>query len=141
MATSSASPDTSVPSVPQSRPKYNIRNPLPLSANQEQEVQKLFHKRVRAYCAPEIKAFAECARDRTVTATWICRQQRLAMNSCMLAHVKPEEEDRAREEWFASQEERRRVRDEELANVEKRRAEVISMMREDEQRQKLAKGR
>jgi COX assembly protein 1 len=35
----------------------------------------------------------------------------------MVAHAKPEEEDRAREEWFASFEERRRVRDEELARV------------------------
>jgi COX assembly protein 1 len=58
------------------------------------------------------------------------------MNSCMLAHAKPEEEDRAREEWFASYEERRRARDEELARVEKRRAEVIRMMRDDEARRR-----
>lgn len=81
-------------------------------------------------------AFAECAVNRTVTATWICRQQRLAMNSCMVAHAKPEEEDRAREEWFASFEERRRARDEELARVETRRAEVIRMMRNDEARRR-----
>lgn len=81
-------------------------------------------------------AFAECAVNRTVTATWVCRQQRLAMNSCMVAHAKPEEEDRAREEWFASFEERRRARDEELARVESRRAEVITMMRDDEARRR-----
>jgi hypothetical protein len=56
MATSSTSPDTSSTSVPKSAPKqYNLRNPLPLSAPQEQEVKLLYYKRVRAHCAPEIK--------------------------------------------------------------------------------------
>ncbi|KAI9932065.1 hypothetical protein ASPWEDRAFT_27661 [Aspergillus wentii DTO 134E9] len=114
------------------KPKYNLRNPLPLSAPQEAEVKQLYYKRVRGLCAPEIKAFAECAVNRTVTATWVCRTQRLAMNACMVAHAKPEEEDRAREEWFATHEERRRVKEEETAKVEKRRAEVIRLMREDE---------
>ncbi|KAE8151039.1 cytochrome c oxidase biogenesis protein Cmc1 like-domain-containing protein [Aspergillus avenaceus] len=113
-------------------PKYNLRNPLPLSATQEQEVKRIFHKRVRAHCAEEIKAFAQCAVNRTVTATWVCRNQRLTMNSCMLAHAKPEEEDRAREEWFATHEERRREKEEETRRVEKRREEIIRMMREDE---------
>jgi COX assembly protein 1 len=81
-------------------------------------------------------AFAECAVNRTVTATWVCRQQRLAMNTCMVEHAKPEEQDRAREEWFAGREARRRQREEELAAVEKRRLEVIRMMREDEERRK-----
>lgn len=31
------------------------RNPLPLSTAQESQVRELYHKRVRAYCAPEIK--------------------------------------------------------------------------------------
>ncbi|KAL4997883.1 cytochrome c oxidase biogenesis protein Cmc1 like-domain-containing protein [Aspergillus recurvatus] len=121
-------------------PKYNLRNPLPLSAAQEAEVKQLYYKRVRALCAPEIKAFAECAVNRTVTATWVCRAQRLAMNSCMVEHAKPEEEDRAREEWFASHEERRRAKQEELERVERRREEVIRMMREDEQRKMKASG-
>ncbi|KAJ0420488.1 cytochrome c oxidase biogenesis protein Cmc1 like-domain-containing protein [Aspergillus carlsbadensis] len=121
-------------------PKYNLRNPLPLSAAQEAEVKQLYYKRVRSHCAPEIKAFAECAVNRTVTATWVCRTQRLAMNSCMVAHAKPEEEDRAREEWFATHGERRKAKDEELAKTEKRREEVIKMMREDERRQAAAKG-
>ncbi|KAL5334894.1 cytochrome c oxidase biogenesis protein Cmc1 like-domain-containing protein [Aspergillus crustosus] len=115
-------------------PKYNLRNPLPLSAPQEQEVKQLYYKRVRSHCAPEIKAFAECAVNRTVTATWICRTQRLAMNSCMVEHAKPEEEDRAREEWFLTHGERRKVKEEDLIRVEKRREEVIRMMREDERR-------
>ncbi|EAW22401.1 uncharacterized protein NFIA_010830 [Aspergillus fischeri NRRL 181] len=131
----SSSPSTPTPQ-PQSTRKYNLHNPLPLSAAQEAEVKQLYYKRVRAQCAPEIKAFAECAVNRTVTATWVCRAQRLAMNSCMVAHAKPEEEDRAREEWFATHEERRRAREEELARVEKRREEVIRMMREDEARRK-----
>ncbi|CAG7925092.1 unnamed protein product [Penicillium olsonii] len=136
MATPSTSTDAT--STTPSKPN-NLRNPLPLSAPQEQEVKLLYYKRVRSYCAPEIKAFAECAVNRTITATWVCRQQRLAMNSCMIAHAKPEEEDRAREEWFAGIEERRRVRDEEQAGVERRRAEVIAMMREDEIRRREAK--
>lgn len=83
-------------------------------------------------------AFAECAVNRTVTATWICRQQRLTMNGCMLAHAKPEEEDRAREEWFATAEERRRARNEEDERVRRRREEVIRMMREDDERKKAS---
>ncbi|KAJ5167220.1 uncharacterized protein N7482_006001 [Penicillium canariense] len=141
MATPSASPDTSATaSAPK---KYNLRNPLPLSASQEQEVKQLYHKRVRARCAPEIKAFAECAVNRTVTATWVCRQQRLAMNSCMIEHANNrEEEDRAREEWFATFEERRRAKEQELVRVEKRREEVITMMRQDEERRRQqAQGR
>ncbi|OJI96973.1 hypothetical protein ASPVEDRAFT_121944 [Aspergillus versicolor CBS 583.65] len=119
-------------------PQYNLRNPLPLSAAQEAEVKQLYYKRVRSLCAPEIKAFAECAVNRTVTATWVCRTQRLAMNSCMVEHAKPEEEDRAREEWFSTHSERRRAKEEETQKVEKRREEVIRMMREDERRRNEA---
>ncbi|KAJ5465887.1 hypothetical protein N7530_009674 [Penicillium desertorum] len=129
MATSSTSPDTSSTSAPKTTPKqYNLRNPLPLSAP----------PRTRSETAVLQATFAECAVNRTVTATWVCRQQRLAMNSCMVAHAKPEEEDRAREEWFAGYEDRRRAREEELARVEKRREEVIRMMREDEARTRAA---
>ncbi|OXV05928.1 hypothetical protein Egran_06303 [Elaphomyces granulatus] len=133
MATASTSTDE-----PRPTPDMNLRNPLPLSAAQEAQVKQLYYKRVRGYCAAEIKAFAECAVNRTVTATWVCRQQRLAMNGCMLAHAKPEEEDRAREEWFAGRETRRRQREEEEASVERRRQVVVQMMRKDEERrQKL----
>lgn len=46
-----------VPEVPSgpSRPAQNLRNPLPLSATQEQEVRKLYYARVRSRCADEIK--------------------------------------------------------------------------------------
>lgn len=84
-----------------------------------------------------LPAFAECARNRTFTTTWVCRDQRLAMNSCMLAHASPEEEDRAREEWFAGREARRRQREEQEASVERRREQVIRMMREDDERKRL----
>ncbi|PYH45650.1 uncharacterized protein BP01DRAFT_356271 [Aspergillus saccharolyticus JOP 1030-1] len=126
---------------PRTNPKYNLRNPLPLSASQEAEVKQIYYKRVRGHCAAEIKAFAECAVNRTVTATWVCRDQRLAMNSCMVAHAKPEEEDRAREEWFATHEERRRAEQAKLDAVEERRAKVIQMMREDEERKRQQAGR
>ena len=85
-------------------------------------------------------AFAQCAVNRTITATWVCRDQRLAMNGCMVAHAKPEEADRAREEWFAGVEERRRQRDEDNQKVGKRREEVIRMMREDEERRTKSRG-
>ncbi|OMP82582.1 hypothetical protein BK809_0006892 [Diplodia seriata] len=88
------------------------RNPVPLSAGQEQQVRDLYHKRVRQRCADEVKEFASCALNRTISATWACRQQRLAMNTCMVAHATQEEQDRAREEWFATRELRKREREE-----------------------------
>lgn len=56
------------------------------------------------------------------------------MNGCMISHATPSEEDRAREEWFATFQERKKARQEEGRNVEKRRGEVIQMMREDDAR-------
>ncbi|KAI9892961.1 MAG: hypothetical protein M1814_000845 [Vezdaea aestivalis] len=129
---------SSVP-IPSSRP-------LPLSASQEQQVQELYHARVRGYCAEEIKStkpslfihsfslsevvckaqaykprpdFAKCAANRTVTATWKCRTERLSMNGCMLAHASFEEQDKARTEWFATMEERRTKREEQAVEREK----------------------
>ena len=107
------------------------RNPLPLSSVQEAQVNDLYYKRVRAYCADEIRGiplfntisptppptktaldFASCALNRTISATWACRTQRLAMNGCMIAHASQEEQDAAREEWFATRDERIRQREE-----------------------------
>jgi len=34
------------------------RNPLPLSTAQESQVRELYHKRVRGYCAAEIKGIS-----------------------------------------------------------------------------------
>ncbi|MCJ1280995.1 hypothetical protein MMC26_000313 [Xylographa opegraphella] len=82
------------------------RNPLPLSAGQEQQVRDLYYKRVRGYCADEIRDFAACALHRTISATWACRRQRLSMNRCMIAHATQQEQDAAREEWFASRDKR-----------------------------------
>lgn len=98
------------------------RNPLPLSAGQEQQVREVYHARVRGYCAAEIKgswslilcaiqsiaeqtsitAFADCALGRTFSAPFVCRQQRLSMNTCMISHATQSEQDAAREEWFAT---------------------------------------
>ncbi|KAL9601694.1 MAG: hypothetical protein Q9179_002784 [Wetmoreana sp. 5 TL-2023] len=100
-------------------PKLPSRNPIPLSASQDAQVRELYYKRVRGYCATEIREFASCALNRTISATWACRQQRLAMNSCMIAHASQEEQDAAREEWFATRDERKRER----AEKEKRRKE------------------
>lgn len=56
------------------------------------------------------------------------------MNGCMVAHAKPEEEDRAREEWFATFQDKRREREEKAREVAGRRDEVIRMMRADDER-------
>ena len=56
--------------------------------------------------------FASCALNRTISATWACRSQRLAMNGCMIAHASQREQDAAREEWFATRDERIRQRQE-----------------------------
>ncbi|KAI0099222.1 cytochrome c oxidase biogenesis protein Cmc1 like-domain-containing protein [Nemania sp. FL0031] len=87
------------------------RNPLPLSASQEAQVREVFNARVRTLCADEIKAFADCARNRTFTIPFACRALSHAMNSCMQAHATPAEHDRAREDWFAARMTRARERE------------------------------
>ncbi|KAI1455769.1 cytochrome c oxidase biogenesis protein Cmc1 like-domain-containing protein [Annulohypoxylon moriforme] len=87
------------------------RNPLPLSASQEAQVREVFNARVRQLCSEEIKAFADCARNRTFTIPFACRDSSRRMNGCMLAHATPEEHDRAREQWFAQRQQRARERE------------------------------
>jgi hypothetical protein len=67
----------------------------------------------------------------------MCRTQRLAMNSCMVAHATVEEEDRAREEWFRSREEKRRERERETERVEERRREVIELIKRQEEKERV----
>ncbi|KAI1375283.1 hypothetical protein F4677DRAFT_446367 [Hypoxylon crocopeplum] len=102
------------------------RNPLPLSASQEAQVREVFNERVRTLCADEIKAFADCARNRTITIPFACREASHRMNSCMLAHATPAEHDRAREQWFAAR--RQRARDRE--HKERRKLEQEAFHRE-----------
>ncbi|TAQ90739.1 hypothetical protein B7494_g903 [Chlorociboria aeruginascens] len=78
------------------------RNPLPLSSAQEAQVRELYHSRVR---------FAECALGRTFSAPFKCREQNRAMNSCMISHATQQEQDAAREEWFATRLKRQRERE------------------------------
>ncbi|KAI1751821.1 cytochrome c oxidase biogenesis protein Cmc1 like-domain-containing protein [Xylaria castorea] len=87
------------------------RNPLPLSASQEAQVREVFNARVRERCSDDIKAFADCARNRTFSIPFACRTLSHAMNNCMLAHATPEEHDRAREDWFAARMTRARERE------------------------------
>lgn len=87
------------------------RNPLPLSATQEAQVREVFNARVRAHCADELKAFSDCARNRTFSTPFVCRALSHAMNSCMQAHATPAEHDRAREDWFAARLTRARERE------------------------------
>ncbi|KAI9705890.1 MAG: hypothetical protein M1836_005296 [Candelina mexicana] len=88
------------------------RNPIPLSSSQETQVRDMYYKRVRTICADEIRDFAACALNRTFSATWICRNERLTMNSCMVEHATQQNQDAAREEWFATRLERQRLREE-----------------------------
>jgi len=46
--------------------------------------------------------FADCALGKTFTAPFSCREQNRAMNNCMVKHATQDEQDAAREEWFAS---------------------------------------
>ncbi|TEA18895.1 hypothetical protein C8034_v010822 [Colletotrichum sidae] len=87
------------------------RNPLPLSASQEAQIRDIYHARVRDACAPEIKAFADCALNRTFTVSFVCREQLRAMNGCMKTHATPAAHDAAREEWFAKRLERQKERE------------------------------
>lgn len=102
---------------------------MPLSAAQEAQVREVYHAKVRAYCAAEIKgkrksaivqqacklmarvAFADCALGRTFSAPFVCRQQRLTMNTCMVSHATQHEQDAAREEWFATRLKRQQERE------------------------------
>ncbi|KAI1079065.1 cytochrome c oxidase biogenesis protein Cmc1 like-domain-containing protein [Whalleya microplaca] len=102
------------------------RNPLPLSASQEAQVREVFNARVRKLCADEIKAFADCARNRTFTIPFACRTLSRQMNGCMMAHATAAEHDRAREEWFAQ----RLVRARERERKERRRLEQEKFHRE-----------
>lgn len=99
--------------APVEEPKLGVPslNPLPLSASQEAQVRDIYYARVRAACAPEIKAFAECALGRTLSIPFVCRTPHRAMNSCMVSHATQAEQDAAREDWFAQRLERQRERE------------------------------
>ncbi|KIW02192.1 uncharacterized protein PV09_06349 [Verruconis gallopava] len=115
-----ASDQPSRPSISQPIPS---RAPLPLSASQEQQVRDIYHKRVRAKCADEIKEFAMCARQHSFLATFSCKEAQRIMNSCMMRYATLEEQDRAREEWFATRDQRRKER--ELKEEKRKEAERI----------------
>ncbi|KAF2197814.1 hypothetical protein GQ43DRAFT_483836 [Delitschia confertaspora ATCC 74209] len=87
-------------------------NPTPLSAPQEAQVRELYYRRVKDKCADEIKEFAACALNRTLSMVFACRPQKLAMNHCMLQYQNQESMDAARAEWFALAGERKRQREE-----------------------------
>jgi len=71
-------------------------------------------------------AFADCARGRTFSVAWACRNLHMAMNNCMKAHATPEEQDAAREEWFATRLQRLKERERKA----KRAAEQEAFFRE-----------
>ena len=130
--------------TPQPNPILS-RHPLPLSSAQEAQVRELYYKRVRGKCANEIRGtqnicfllfeaaflirrpdFASCATNRTISATWACRKQRLAMNSCMVQYASQKEQDAAREEWFATMDLRRH----EMEEKKRQKAEAEKFFKE-----------
>ncbi|KAK0946127.1 hypothetical protein LTR29_002441 [Friedmanniomyces endolithicus] len=82
---------------------------------QEAQVKELYHKRVRTKCADEVRDFASCCSSRTFTATIMCRGQQKAMNTCMKQYATQDEQDSAREEWFATMDKRREEREQKEA--------------------------
>ncbi|KAF3358945.1 hypothetical protein VdG1_02507 [Verticillium dahliae VDG1] len=119
--------------APVEEPKLGVPslNPLPLSASQEAQVRDIYYARVRAACAPEIKAFAECALGRTLSIPFVCRTPHRAMNSCMRLERQRERERKAQKkagqeeflrEWWGLPEkdaETRRREEEKAARAER----------------------
>lgn len=62
--------------------------------------------------APGYPVFADCARGKTFSATWKCKNERQAMNKCMIAQATNENMDIAREEWFKQRIEKQRLKKE-----------------------------
>ncbi|UKZ75260.1 hypothetical protein TrVFT333_002935 [Trichoderma virens FT-333] len=77
----------------------------PIASNPPSELsQNPFAKRSQT-------AFADCALGRTFSVTFACRAEHTAMNACMKLRATQEEQDAAREEWFALRMERQRQRE------------------------------
>ncbi|KAF2859361.1 hypothetical protein K470DRAFT_258980 [Piedraia hortae CBS 480.64] len=87
------------------------KSPLPLTASQEAQVQEIYHKRVRAKCADEVRDFALCCKAHNFTATVVCRSAQRVMNACMQQFATLEELDAARKEWFERIPERQKERE------------------------------
>src|ERR1700753_339939 len=56
--------------------------------------------------------FALCAKAHYVTAGYSCRNQKIAMNTCLRNHGTIEERDRARHDWFDNKRKERIRREE-----------------------------
>jgi COX assembly protein 1 len=64
--------------------------------------------------------------NRTFTTPFVCRETHRAMNSCLKTHATQEEQDAAREEWFALRLQRQRERERKA----RRKAEQEAFLRE-----------
>jgi COX assembly protein 1 len=64
--------------------------------------------------------------NRTFSAPFACRETHRVMNSCMKAHATQEEQDAAREEWFAQRLQRQKERERKAL----RKAEQEAFLRE-----------
>jgi len=146
MASNKSAPGSTTTPTPDSEDRLPMpsRNPLPLSASQEAQIRDIYYARVRSRCADEIKgspplplflfspltpprtAFADCALGRTFSVAFKCRDPHRVMNSCMKIHATQEEQDGAREDWFAARMERQRERERKA----RRKAEQEAFLRE-----------
>src|ERR1700743_2001502 len=77
------------------------------------------------------KDFAICAKEHMFSVNFTCRDQKLAMNSCFRKNGTLAEQDRAREEWFATRLQKKKEATEQEADrlrkvyAERRRLEEI----------------
>jgi len=93
-----------------------FRHPVPVSARSEHEILLIYNRRVRDQCHPQLKGFAECAKENMWLVNYKCYDLKIAMNTCLRKHGTLEERDRAREEWFAKKS--RRTQDAESKTAE-----------------------
>mmetsp|Transcript_6329 Transcript_6329/g.12614 ORF Transcript_6329/g.12614 Transcript_6329/m.12614 type:complete len:94 (+) Transcript_6329:196-477(+) len=56
----------------------------------EEVVRTKVSKNARKKCDPAIREFIECAKGRTVSIAWKCREQRDVMNECMKLYTTPQ---------------------------------------------------
>ncbi|RKP37790.1 hypothetical protein BJ085DRAFT_23875 [Dimargaris cristalligena] len=54
-----------------------------LSLREEEAATKEWKKNSMDQCAPTIRKFADCAKGRTVSVVWACRDLHKAMNKCL----------------------------------------------------------
>lgn len=47
------------------------------------DLKAWIYEKAKLQCSPMVKAFLECAKDRTISLAWTCRPEHKAMKQCM----------------------------------------------------------